>query len=48
MLIAAALQAMWAFSLDLYLPGWSRIDAGALTERLHVPSPNEDYGRSML
>lgn len=47
-LVAAALQRAWAFSLDLYLPGWSPIAADALARRLGVPSPSEDYGRATL
>ncbi len=45
---AAALQHMWAFSLDLYLPSWTPIRAGALVRMLGAPSPSEDYGRAAL
>jgi len=45
---AAALQHMWAFSLDLYLPHWTPIRADALARMLGVPSPAEDYGRAAL
>jgi hypothetical protein len=45
---AAALQRMWAFSLDLYLPGWVAIDPGPLIAMLGVPPPEEDYGRAAL
>jgi len=44
----AALQHMWAFSLDLYLPNWTSIYAGALIRMLGVPSPSQDYGRAAL
>jgi hypothetical protein len=47
-LAAAALQRTWAFSLDLYLPGWLPIEADALSSRLQVPKPDEDYGRATL
>ena len=39
---------MWAFSLDLYVPGWTRIEANTLAERLAVPAPAEDYGRATM
>jgi len=45
---AAALQHMWAFSLDLYLPNWTSIHADALARMLGAPSPSEDYGRAAL
>lgn len=45
---AAALQSTWVFSLDLYMPGWQRIDADALAARLAVPLSREDYGRPAL
>jgi hypothetical protein len=47
-LAAAALQHTWAFSLDLYLPGWQPIDAAATALSLAVPPPDEDYGRATL
>lgn len=47
-LVAAALQRAWAFSLDLYQPGWQPIDAEALAAQLGVPPPGEDYGRATL
>jgi hypothetical protein len=47
-LAAAALQRAWAFSLDLYLPGWQPIQADALVRRLRVPPPEDDYGRATL
>jgi hypothetical protein len=47
-LAAAALQRTWAFSLDLYMPGWAPIDAGAIAGLLGVPRPEEDYGRATL
>jgi len=47
-LAAAALQSTWAFSLNLYMPGWRPIDGDKLAERLGVPSPHEDYGRATL
>jgi hypothetical protein len=47
-LAAAALQHTWAFSLDLYLPGWRPIDAAATALSLGVPQPDEDYGRATL
>jgi len=47
-LAAAALQSMWAFSLNLYMPGWIPIDGDKLAEWLGVPSPHEDYGRATL
>lgn len=47
-LAAAALQRMWKFSLDLYLPGWSEIDATRLARELGVPLPMEEYGRATL
>jgi hypothetical protein len=47
-LAAAALQRTWAFSLDLYLPGWQRIEAGAVARGLGMPPPDEDYGRATL
>jgi hypothetical protein len=47
-LAAAALQREWAFSLRLYLPAMSLIDAGGLAHTLGMPSPNEEYGRPCL
>jgi hypothetical protein len=47
-LAAAALQQTWAFSLDLYLPGWQPIEADTLAARLNVPKPHGDYGRATL
>jgi hypothetical protein len=47
-LAAAALQRTWAFSLDIYMPGWLPINADALAHRYGVPPPSEDYGRATL
>jgi hypothetical protein len=47
-LAAAALQRAWAFSLDIYLPGWQPIVAEADAHCLDVPRPDEDYGRATL
>ena len=47
-LAAAALQRMWKFSLDLYMPGWIEIDATRLARELGMPLPAEDYGRATL
>ena len=47
-LAAAALQRMWAFSLDLYQPGWQAIETSALARELHVRPPEEDFGRATL
>jgi hypothetical protein len=46
-LAAASLQRAWSFTLDIYVPGWRRID-GAIAAQLGVPSPDEDYGRPCL
>lgn len=45
---AAALQAEWGFSLDIYLPSSPRIDAGRLCGELRLPAPKEDFGRPCL
>jgi hypothetical protein len=47
-LAAAALQRTWAFSLDIYAPGWLPINADALAHRHGVPPPSEDHGRATL
>jgi hypothetical protein len=47
-LVASALQSEWSFSLDLYLPGRERIEAGHLATELALPSPSEDFGRPCL
>lgn len=46
-LVAASLQRAWSFTLDIYMPGWRRID-GAIAALLGVPSPDENYGRPCL
>ena len=47
-LAAAALQRMWAPSLDLYQPGWQAIETATLARELHVRPPEDDFGRSTL
>jgi len=47
-IVAAALQREWAFSLDLYISPNRRIEADTLAERLGLPAPDEDYGRPCL
>jgi hypothetical protein len=47
-LAAAALQRTWAFSLDIYTPGWLPLNADALARAYGVPLPSEDYGRATL
>ncbi|MGH2447798.1 MAG: hypothetical protein ACRDFS_04255 [Chloroflexota bacterium] len=46
--VAAALQSEWGFSLDIYLPGQPRIEAAALARYLSLPRPVLDYGRPCL
>lgn len=46
--VAAALQREWCFTLDLYLPHRPRIDAEGLAARLCLPSPCLDFGRPCL
>lgn len=46
--VAAALQSEWSFSLDIYLPVGRRIDAEGEALELGLPSPAEDYGRGCL
>lgn len=48
LLVAAALQRTWAFSLDIYTPGWLPINVDALGRAYDVPPPSEDYGRATL
>lgn len=45
---ASALQQAWKFTLDIYLPGRSSIEADDLAAELGVPSPHLDYGRASL
>jgi hypothetical protein len=47
-LVAAALQCEWGFSLDLYLPNRVRIQADHLATDLGLPSPHQDFGRPCL
>jgi hypothetical protein len=47
-LAAPALQRTWAFSLDIYTPGWLPIDVDVLARSCGVPLPSEDYGRATL
>ncbi len=47
-LAAAALQRMWAPSLDLYQPGWQAIDTTVLARDLDVRPPEDDFGRATL
>jgi hypothetical protein len=46
--VAAALQCEWSFTLDIYLPDRMAIEAGRLAERLSLPPPTLDYGRPCL
>jgi hypothetical protein len=46
--VAAALQNEWGFSLDLYLPEADRIAADQVAAELGLPSPAEDFGRPCL
>jgi len=46
--VAAALQREWAFTLDIYLPNQPTIEADDLAAQLELPSPDEDYGRPCL
>jgi hypothetical protein len=46
--VAAALQREWGFSLDLYLQDRIRIQADHLRMKLDLPPPNEDFGRPCL
>lgn len=46
--VAAALQKEWAFTLDLYLPRQTPIDALDLAAEFGLPSPAQDYGRLCL
>lgn len=45
---AAALQQAWKFTLDIYLPRRSSIEADDLAAELGVPAPHVDYGRASL
>ena len=47
-LVAAALQSEWSFSLDLYLPHKTRIEADHLAVEFGLPLPREDYGRACM
>jgi hypothetical protein len=47
-LAAAALQRTWAFSLDIYTPGWLPINVDPLAHSSGVALPSEDYGRATL
>jgi len=47
-LIAAALQSEWSFTLDLYLPHQQRIEADHLAVEFGLPLPREDYGHACL
>ena len=47
-LVAAALQAEWSFTFDLYLPHRTRIMADHLARELGLPAPAADYGRPCL
>lgn len=46
--VAAALQREWSFTLDLYLPDKTRIAADQLARELDLPRPTEDYGRPCI
>jgi hypothetical protein len=46
--VAAALQHEWGFSLGLYLPNQTRIEAERLATELGLPSPADDFGRPCL
>jgi len=46
--VAAALQREWAFSLRLYLPAMARIEADGPMAALDLPSPDMEYGRTCL
>ena len=46
--VAAALQSEWSFTLDLYLPHRPRIQADHLATEFGLPSPRQDYGRPCL
>lgn len=46
--VAAALQCEWRFTLDLYLPDRPRIDAESSAALLGLPSPWQDFGRPCL
>lgn len=47
-LIAAALQSEWSFTINLYLPHRKRIEADHLAVEFGLPLPREDYGRACL
>lgn len=47
-LVAAALQQEWRFTLDIYLPGSESIDADGIAKYYGLPSPQEDFGCACL
>jgi hypothetical protein len=46
--VAAALQNEWSFSLDLYLPSQVRLEADHLAAHFGLPPPRQDFGRPCL
>lgn len=46
--VAAALQNEWSFTVDLYVSGERRIQADHLAAELGLPSPRQDFGRACL
>jgi hypothetical protein len=46
--VAAALQREWSFTLGLYLGDQTSIDADHLAAELRLPPPGEDFGRLCL
>jgi hypothetical protein len=46
--VAAALQNEWSFSLNIYLPDFLRIEADHIARELRLPLPDEDFGRPCL
>lgn len=48
LVVAAALQREWGFSLSVYIPDQLPIEADHLAAELGLPSPREDFGRPCL
>ncbi len=48
LVVAAALQQEWGFTLALYLPEQTAIEADQLCEEFGIPKPAEDFGRPCL
>lgn len=46
--VAAALQSEWGFSLDLYLPNGVPIEVDRLVNEFGLPAPRENFGRPCL